>query len=193
MQKNESKASADKGWDAKYLNAKTKSNSVWPKTTYHCRKARKQVDLRISRRNPLTAPLGTIDTLRNCNKTVNYIPTMQDVAAGEACQKQEEPIQQQSMVPLEPNLVGPEALLRKSQRHRVVPSYLRDYYTCPKNEHLAVCIREHEVLWWLKLFVQISSTWISFRCPTVCITIATYDILLGNKFQYLHLPNIDHS
>ena len=150
MQKNESKASADTERDAKYLNAKTKSNSVWPKTTYHCRKARKQVDLRISRTSPLTAPLGTIDTLRKCNKTVNYTPTKQDVAAREACQTQE-PIQQQSMVQLEPNLVGPEALLRKSQRHRVVPSYLRDYYTYPKNEHLAVCIREHEVLLMIKV------------------------------------------
>ena len=73
---------------------------------------------------------------------------MQDVVAREACQTQE-PIQQQSMVQLEPNLVGPEALLRKSQRHRVVPSYLR--YTYPKNEHLAVYIREHEVLSMIKV------------------------------------------
>ena len=125
------------------------------KATYHCRKARKQVDLRISRRSPLTASLGTImsiiDTLRNCNKTVNYTPTMQDVTAREARQTQEEPIQQQSMGQLEPNLVGPEALLRNSQRHRVVPSYLRDYYTYPKNKHHAVCIREHEVLLMIKV------------------------------------------
>ena len=42
---------------------------------------------------------------------------MQDVAASEACQTQEEPIQQQSMVQLEPNLLGPEALLNNNNNN----------------------------------------------------------------------------
>lgn len=91
---------------------KQNPNSVWPKTIYRCRKAWKQFDFRIPRRSPLTVPLRTLVMLRNCNKTVNYTPTMQAVAASEACQTQEKPIQQQNMVQ-EPNLVGPEALLRK--------------------------------------------------------------------------------
>ena len=39
------------------------------------------------------------------------------------------PTPQQSVVIPEPNLVEPEVPLRRSQRHRVAPSYLKHYYT----------------------------------------------------------------
>ena len=43
--------------------------------------------------------------------------------------KQDKPTPQQSVVIPEPNLVKPEVPLRRSQRHRVAPSYLKHYYT----------------------------------------------------------------
>ena len=36
---------------------------------------------------------------------------------------------QQSVVILDPNVVKPEGPLRKSQKHRVAPGYLKDYCT----------------------------------------------------------------
>ena len=43
--------------------------------------------------------------------------------------KQEKPTPQHSVVISESNLVEPEVPLRRSQRHRVAPSYLKDYCT----------------------------------------------------------------
>ena len=43
--------------------------------------------------------------------------------------KQDKLTPQQSVVIPEPNVVEPEVPFRRSQRHRVAPSYLKDYYT----------------------------------------------------------------
>ena len=54
------------------------------------------------------------------------IPEM--VMTGEP-HKQDKPTPQQSVVIPEPNVVEPEVPFRRSQRHRVAPSYLKDYCT----------------------------------------------------------------
>ena len=70
----------------------------------------------------------------------NETPSMQGGTVSETSQKEEEPIQQQS-VPQEPNVAEtkvpaeghtaakPEIPLRRSQRQSLAPSYLKDYYT----------------------------------------------------------------
>ena len=67
-------------------------------------------------------------------------PSMQEGTVSETSQKEEEPIQQQS-VPQEPNAAKtkvpaeghtaakPEIPLRRSQRQSLAPSYLKDSYT----------------------------------------------------------------
>ena len=58
----------------------------------------------------------------------NVTPSTQEETAAETHHKEEEPIQQQS-VAQEPNVAEPEVPLRRSQRHRAAPSYLKDYCT----------------------------------------------------------------
>ena len=70
----------------------------------------------------------------------NETPSMQEGTVSETSQKEEEPIQQQSVLQ-EPNVAEtkvpaeghtaakPEIPLRRSQRQSLAPSYLKDYYT----------------------------------------------------------------
>ena len=58
----------------------------------------------------------------------NVTPSTQEETVTETQHKEEEPIQQQS-VAQEPNVAEPEVPLRRSQRHRAAPSYLKDYCT----------------------------------------------------------------
>ena len=58
----------------------------------------------------------------------NVTPSTQEETAAKTHHKEEEPIQQQS-VAQEPNVAEPEVPLRRSQRHRAAPSYLKDYCT----------------------------------------------------------------
>ena len=58
----------------------------------------------------------------------NVTPSTQEETVAETHHKEEEPIQQQS-VAQEPIVAEPEVPLRRSQRHRAAPSYLKDYCT----------------------------------------------------------------
>ena len=58
----------------------------------------------------------------------NVTPSTQEETVAQTHHKEEEPIQQQS-VAQEPNVAEPEVPLRRSQRHRATPSYLKDYCT----------------------------------------------------------------
>ena len=52
-----------------------------------------------------------------------------EVVVTEGSQKQDKLTPQQSVVIPEPNVVEPEVPLRRSQRHKMAPSYLKDYCT----------------------------------------------------------------
>ena len=58
----------------------------------------------------------------------NVTPSTQEETVAETHHKEEEPIQQQS-VAQEPNVAEPEVPLRRSQRYRAAPTYLKDYCT----------------------------------------------------------------
>ena len=61
--------------------------------------------------------------------TPDDTPSIPEVVMTGEPHKQDKPTPQQSMVIPEPNVVEPEAPLRRSQRHGVAPSYLKDYCT----------------------------------------------------------------
>ena len=56
-------------------------------------------------------------------------PSILEVVITGEPHKQDKPTPQQSVVIPEPNVVEPEVPLRRSQRHRVALSYLKDYCT----------------------------------------------------------------
>ena len=58
----------------------------------------------------------------------NVTPSTQEETVAQTHHKEEEPIQQQS-VAQEPNVAEPEVPLRRSQRDRAAPSYLKEYCT----------------------------------------------------------------
>ena len=66
--------------------------------------------------------------LENGN-TRDDTPSIPEVVVTGEPYKQDKPTPQQSVVIPEPNVVEPEVPLRRSQRHRVALSYLKDYCT----------------------------------------------------------------
>ena len=66
--------------------------------------------------------------LENGN-TCDDTPSIPEVVVTGEPYKQDKPTPQQSVVIPEPNVVEPEVPLRRSQRHRLAPSYLKDYCT----------------------------------------------------------------
>ena len=61
--------------------------------------------------------------------THNDTPSIPEVVMIAEPHKQNKLTLQQSVVILDPNVVEPEGPLRRSQKHRVAPSYLKDYCT----------------------------------------------------------------
>ena len=63
------------------------------------------------------------------NGDTHDTPSIPEVVMTGEPHKQDKPTPQDSVVISESNLVEPEVPLRRSQRHRVAPSYLKDYCT----------------------------------------------------------------
>ena len=63
------------------------------------------------------------------NGNAHDTPRIPEVVMTGEPQRQDKLTPQQSVVIPEPNVVEPQVPLRRSQRHRVAPSYLKDYCT----------------------------------------------------------------
>ena len=70
-----------------------------------------------------------VEKLLEIGDTHDDTPSIPEMVMTGEPHKQDKPTPQQSVVIPEPNVVEPEVPFRRSQRHRVAPSYLKDYCT----------------------------------------------------------------